>query len=76
MGRRILAIEPETAAGRLLQPDVRCPGCGRPPGLRITERERDDAFLEPAALVKVTYKCARKACCIYEITAGAFQRAA
>lgn len=58
----------------LLRPAVRCPGCGKPPPLRIPEAERLAALEQPGDAVKVTIQCPRKGCGhVYEVLARAYQ---
>lgn len=60
---------------RLLRLDLKCPRCGKPPRLRITEAERDRAFAKAPGEVIGTYQCHH---CnhIYDMPAAACQRAA
>ena len=68
-----------TRVGRaaLLRLNVRCPGCGLAPAIRVTAATvADCARLAPDARV-ATYQCHRRGCGrIYDLTARAYQEAA
>ncbi|HEX6250019.1 MAG TPA: hypothetical protein VFZ56_01140 [Gemmatimonadaceae bacterium] len=61
----------------LLRLNVRCPGCGSAPAIRVTAATvADCAHLAPDARV-ATYQCHRRRCGrIYDLTARAYQEAA
>lgn len=59
----------------LLLPAARCPGCKKPPPLRIPTEERDAALRQPPESVKATVQCPRCAR-IYVVYARAYQFAA
>lgn len=61
----------------LLRLNVRCPGCGSPPAIRVTAAAvADCAHLAPESRV-ATYQCHRRRCGrIYDLTARAYQEAA
>ena len=60
---------------RLLRPDAQCPRCGNAPRLRIPEEERERYRDDPPERTVLTVQCHR--ChAVYEIQAGAIQRAA
>lgn len=66
----------EPAGGRLLRLAAICPGCGAPPALRVTEPVARSLAGRPAAERVGTYQCQRRRCgAIYDLTAGAYQRA-
>lgn len=70
-----------SAAPKLYQPDARCPRCGAPPRLGMTQRQMEKWQDEPPYALVQTYQCSwelgrgRKCNAIYPITAGAVQRA-
>ncbi len=55
---------------------VSCPRCGARPAVRVTPALVEMLSNEPAELHLVTYQCHRQKCNhVYDITAGAYQRA-
>ena len=62
---------------RFVRLSVRCPGCGRPPRLRLSADEVSRYEREDPGKVVLTYHCHAGRCgTIYNILAAAFQYAA
>lgn len=60
----------------LLRLAVSCPRCGARPAVRVTPALVEMLGREPAELHLATYQCHRQKCNhVYDITAGAYQRA-
>lgn len=63
--------------GRLLRLNARCPACGAPPAIRVTEAAVSDARFHAADKALATYQCQRRRCgTVYELRASAYHEAA